>query len=559
LPVTPRLSFVRKAGVKAAGESEEIQFKADNGRTYSTRAFESADEANAFMADNDGYDEGRKTVNADEYVPRDGWRENLFKAREFANVLGVDHAGLKLRELVRAIDREITKRNLGPRKKDLTYRIAKTDDGFIIEGANHKGLVLDGKPMGAGILSDAKARIFGTEEEARSYMRKKGMKEETKPIKRILLGRIVSFELGQSSLRPSRDELKKVAQKLGISAAEARRALDAYNEPSGVSEAGNKTVMVPAQIVDEALGRSSNEPKGRRARAGGERGINGEWYDGGQFMPASAYTIKGAHKADGGDKAAGRRVLVEPGKVAPIPDGKRAIFSRLSEFVDVDAGGRLTLDENKPDAAFDHYFDGGRAEARDLVRRYNEGQRWIDADYRFDGGAAEKQAAADPIMEKVKDLLWEQKNVNPLDKRAIGALKRKIRAFAKKVPSDHNKAVMGIDMLATRLDMDDIEFAPPAKSEAPAKGEEQTKGKAWGADNKLVTQDRAEEIRRKLCAKLGQVNSGVDPELFALGAELAVFHIEAGARSFTAFAKAMIADLVDAARRDRRCYTRRRR
>lgn len=67
---------------------------------------------------------------------------------------------------------------------------------------------------------------------------------------------------------------------------------------------------------------------------------------------------------------------------------------------------------------------------------------------------------------------------------------------------------------------------------------------AYGAGNKLVTADRAAELREKLKAKLrDQLNSGIDPEILAIGAELAVFHIEAGARSFSAMASAIADDL----------------
>jgi C-terminal domain on Strawberry notch homologue/P-loop containing NTP hydrolase pore-1/Transglycosylase SLT domain len=67
----------------------------------------------------------------------------------------------------------------------------------------------------------------------------------------------------------------------------------------------------------------------------------------------------------------------------------------------------------------------------------------------------------------------------------------------------------------------------------------------YGAKNKLVSTDRAAEIRAKLKAKLNgsQLNSGIDPEVLALGAELAVFHIEAGVRKFADFAKAIASDL----------------
>lgn len=46
----------------------------------------------------------------------------------------------------------------------------------------------------------------------------------------------------------------------------------------------------------------------------------------------------------------------------------------------------------------------------------------------------------------------------------------------------------------------------------------------------------------------GQLNLGIDPEILAIGTEMAVYHIEKGARKFVEYAKAMIADLSDAIR-----------
>lgn len=72
---------------------------------------------------------------------------------------------------------------------------------------------------------------------------------------------------------------------------------------------------------------------------------------------------------------------------------------------------------------------------------------------------------------------------------------------------------------------------------------QQTSTPEYGASNKLVSQDRAAELRKKLKAKFSQLNSGLDPEILAIGTELAVFHIEAGVRKFADFARAMSADL----------------
>jgi len=71
----------------------------------------------------------------------------------------------------------------------------------------------------------------------------------------------------------------------------------------------------------------------------------------------------------------------------------------------------------------------------------------------------------------------------------------------------------------------------------------------YGKDNKLVSRDRYEELKKRMQAKLrGQANAGFDPEILAIGTEMAMFHVEAGARTFIDFAKRMINDLGDAIR-----------
>ena len=65
---------------------------------------------------------------------------------------------------------------------------------------------------------------------------------------------------------------------------------------------------------------------------------------------------------------------------------------------------------------------------------------------------------------------------------------------------------------------------------------------------RLVSNERYEELKKRMRSKLGQLNLGVDPEMLAIGAEMAVYHIENGARAFGAYAKEMISDLGDAIR-----------
>ena len=103
------------------------------------------------------------------------------------------------------------------------------------------------------------------------------------------------------------------------------------------------------------------------------------------------------------------------------------------------------------------------------------------------------------------------------------------------------------------LTRDVAEEAPAAASPAerapepaPAPAPEQPKP-AYGAGNKLITADRAAAVRERLKQKLkdaaSTTSSGIDPEFLQLGTELAAFHLEAGARKFADFAKAISDDL----------------
>lgn len=66
--------------------------------------------------------------------------------------------------------------------------------------------------------------------------------------------------------------------------------------------------------------------------------------------------------------------------------------------------------------------------------------------------------------------------------------------------------------------------------------------------NRLVTDERYEELKKRMKAKLNNLNMGIDPEILAIGTEMAVYHIEKGARKFADYAKGMIADMGDAIR-----------
>lgn len=108
------------------------------------------------------------------------------------------------------------------------------------------------------------------------------------------------------------------------------------------------------------------------------------------------------------------------------------------------------------------------------------------------------------------------------------------------------------------LDKEVVENAQPVSlsdvndfiAEEPKKESKPTEAKPSNpSGNKLVTDERYAELRERMRKKLGgQMNMGIDPEILAIGTEMAVYHIEKGARKFKDYATDMIADLGDAIR-----------
>ena len=120
-------------------------------------------------------------------------------------------------------------------------------------------------------------------------------------------------------------------------------------------------------------------------------------------------------------------------------------------------------------------------------------------------------------------------------------LKVDIENFAKnynKLPKTEQSTNTGTSAAETSTEQITAEIDSKA-----TKTEATQKPKVEVSENRLVSDDRAAELRARLKAKLSQLNSGIDPEILAIGAELAVYHIERGARKFSAFAKNIANDL----------------
>lgn len=64
-----------------------------------------------------------------------------------------------------------------PAKKAFTYAVKPVTGGFVIESDDGGGIVMAGRPNGPGILNTVPPRKFSSEDQARDFMRKKGMTE----------------------------------------------------------------------------------------------------------------------------------------------------------------------------------------------------------------------------------------------------------------------------------------------------------------------------------------------------------------------------------------------
>lgn len=107
------------------------------------------------------------------------------------------------------------------------------------------------------------------------------------------------------------------------------------------------------------------------------------------------------------------------------------------------------------------------------------------------------------------------------------------------------------------LDGKNHKMSIPELAEALRNGrwEEQTTTQAPKVETKnegalgLVSDERMADLKERLHKKLGgQLNVGIDPEILAIGMELAAGHIDRGVKKFSDFAKVMVDDLGDVIR-----------
>lgn len=162
---------------------------------------------------------------------------------------------------------------------------------------------------------------------------------------------------------------------------------------------------------------------------------------------------------------------------------------------------------------------------------------------------ADARKFADAVLDPTGELLEDAAPVSIADLREVKTSNTYIQPIGLLTAYEKKKGVSGGSI--------DIDPEPVGKQNGTAplqntlstdKDSDNPSNKQNPSGNKLVTDERYEELKRRMRAKLEQLNMGIDPEMLAIGTEMAVYHIEKGARKFAEYAKAMIADLGDAVR-----------
>lgn len=104
-----------------------------------------------------------------------------------------------------------------------------------------------------------------------------------------------------------------------------------------------------------------------RAKVGGEVGTNGEFYEGGKFLPTTEKP-KGTPRRRGTGKQE-----VEPYKWVVAEEGQNSIYRRLAGVYGKVIAGKMVLNINPATLA---YYGDDEAAIVALANRYNAGERW---------------------------------------------------------------------------------------------------------------------------------------------------------------------------------------
>lgn len=105
------------------------------------------------------------------------------------------------------------------------------------------------------------------------------------------------------------------------------------------------------------------------ATKGGQIGQNGEFYQGGQFLPNTELPKRGGKK----NPLATKKQQIAPYVWAVAPNGEMSIFSTIQAFVKIQ-NDTMTITAS---AETLNYFKADRADLQAKVDRWNNGDRWL--------------------------------------------------------------------------------------------------------------------------------------------------------------------------------------
>ena len=256
----------------------------------------------------------------------------LIKSGEARNLFTPDKQDVMIERKLRRTENEW----LEGRLADLEGVDAGTAREII---PNHKSRALD-EIRAEGLIDPAK-------EEAALKELDDFFSEVTTPkteIPRFELGRRISSELGQSSLKPSKEALQKAADKVGVSYAEARRALDVFNDPEGGASpvAKEKVKATPAPETAKSPAEGRGETYGSisiEETVLGKSSYGASIYKDGKLIGEGTFTIgdDGIAKV-GMIRAIGGRDTIAPAEWRNILTQLKKKYPQITKF----EGDRIT-------------------------------------------------------------------------------------------------------------------------------------------------------------------------------------------------------------------------
>jgi hypothetical protein len=114
----------------------------------------------------------------------------------------------------------------------------------------------------------------------------------------------------------------------------------------------------------------------RRAKAGGELGANGEWYEGGKFIN----TVKENAKRHGSRPKQASKQQVAPYQWEIGPEGSRSLYMQFAGAWGRVENGVAVFAYGSDTDRLDHvlaYCGRTKAEGQAMLDRWNNGERWL--------------------------------------------------------------------------------------------------------------------------------------------------------------------------------------